>query len=506
MTLRIALGGLSHETNTYAVACFGLTKLDDFAISRGDKILETYRGTRTFIGGMLDGAAAIGATVVPTTFAITQPSGTIALDAFEALRDEILAGIDAAMSSGGVDAVALDLHGAGVVDGIDDLEGTLCASIRELVGDGVPIVAPLDLHGNITERMAEVIDLMLGVHYYPHTDMYERGVEVMEALPRLLSGELRPVTHVEHLPMLLPTSTTDFGPAKVVNELCWSLEGEPEVVDCTFFHGFPFTDTPQAGAHVVVTTNGDRALAERTAKRVASHIWDHREDFRAETETPEIAVRRAVAIAAEKGGPVVINDTADNSGGGAPGDGTHVLRALLDAAPPSGRAVFGFVYDPDVAAAAHRAGAGSTIDVHLGGKHDELHGAPLSLRAYVKCLTDGRFTYSTPMLEHVAASYGPMARLQVTSAGGATVDVLVGSARSQTFDAEVFLLHGIDVTRYDVVALKSSNHFRAGFAHLATEIVTADSPGLTTQRTEVFERSRASGPLWPKDPDATYAG
>lgn len=500
MTLRIALGGLSHETNTYAVACFGPTTLDDFAVTRGEEIRATYLGTRTFIGGMLDAADALGAEVAPTTFAITQPSGTIAREAFDALQGELLDGIATAMP---VDAVALDLHGAGVVDGIDDLEGTLCGAIRELVGVDVPIVAPLDLHGNITERMAEVIDLMLGVHFYPHTDMYERGVEAIEAIPRLLSGELRPVTHVEHLPMLLPTSTTDHGPAKVVNELCWSLERVPGVVDCTFFHGFPFTDTPQAGVHVVVTTDGDRELAVRTAKRVAAHIWEHREDFRPETETPELAIRRAMAIAAEQGGPIVVNDTADNSGGGAPGDGTHVLRALLDAAPK--RAVFGFLYDPEVAAAAHRAGVGATIDVHLGGKHDELHGAPLHLRVYVKCLTDGRFTYTTPMFANVRANYGQMARLQVTN-GPSTIDVLVGSARSQTFDVEVFLLHGIDVARYDVVALKSSNHFRAGFAALATDIVTADSPGLTTQRTEVFERSRASGLLWPRDPEASYRG
>jgi microcystin degradation protein MlrC len=496
--VRIALGGLSHETNTYALACFGPTVLEDFAVSRGEEIVRRYRGTRTFIGGMLDGADAIGAIVVPTTFAITQPSGTIARAAFDALKDELLDGIRAAMP---VDAVALDLHGAGVVEGIDDLEGTLVAEIRALVGDDVKIVAPLDLHGNITERMAEVIDLMLGVHYYPHTDMYERGLEAMEALPRLVSGELRPVTHVEHLPMLLPTSTTDHGPAKVVNELCWELEREPGVVDCTFFHGFPFTDTPEAGVHIVVTTDGDRALAERTAKRVAAHVWEHREDFRPETETPEIALRRAVAVAAERGGPVVVNDTADNCGGGAPGDGTHVLRALLEAKPD--RAAFGFLYDPEVAAAAHRAGVGATIDVRLGGKHDALHGEPLALRAYVKALTDGRFTYTTPMFGGMATSYGPMARLVVTE-GPSSVDILVGSERSQTFDTEVFLLHGIDVTRYDVVALKSSNHFRAGFAHLATEIITADSPGLTTQRTEVFERSRAAGPLWPKDPDAAY--
>jgi microcystin degradation protein MlrC len=494
--MRIALGGLSHETNTYAVGCFGLTELDAFEVSREQEILDRYAGTRTFIGGMLAGAGTLGAEVVPTVFAITQPSGTIARSAYDALKAELLERIEAALP---VDAVALEMHGAGVVDGVDDLEGDLASAIRELVGDEVKIVAPLDLHGNITERMAEALDLMLGVHYYPHTDMYERGEEAIAALPALRSGELRPVTHVEHLPMLLPASTTDRHPAKSVNELCWELEREAGVVDCTLFHGFPFTDTPQVGVHVVCTTNGDLALAEKTAKTVASWVWEHREGFRAETETPEIAVRRAMAAAAEapEGKPVVINDTSDNSGGGAPGDSTHLLRAMLDAGVTD--AVYGFLFDPEVAAAAHRAGVGATIDVRVGGKHDDLHGEPVPLRVYVKALTDGRFTYTTPMFGGMQASYGPMARLQVDG-----LDLLVGSARSQTFDTEVFLLHGIDVTRYRIVALKSSNHFRAGFAALASEIITSDSPGLTTQRTEVFDRTKAAGPLWPRDPEAAY--
>jgi len=139
------------------------------------------------------------------------------------------------------------------------------------------------------------------------------------------------------------------------------------------------------------------------------------------------------------------------------------------------------------------------IDVHLGGKHDDVHGAPVELHAYVKSLSDGRFTYTTPMFQGVRTSYGKMARLQVPG-----VDILVGSARSQTFDTEVFLLNGIDVTKYKIVALKSSQHFRAGFGHIAAEIITSDAPGLTTERVEAFERTRPAGPLWPKDPSATY--
>jgi microcystin degradation protein MlrC len=142
---------------------------------------------------------------------------------------------------------------------------------------------------------------------------------------------------------------------------------------------------------------------------------------------------------------------------------------------------------------------GATIDVALGGKYDDLHGAPLPLAAYVKCLTDGRFVRQALMGRGTHDDLGRMVRLHV---GG--LDILVSSVRQQTFDAEVFLLHGIDVTRYKIVALKSSNHFRAGFAPLAREIITADSPGLTTLRIERFPRRRNTQPLWPLDPGATY--
>ncbi len=490
--MRIAIGGISHETNTYADACFGRTGVGDFVIDRGEEIRLRYQETRTFVGGMLAAAQALGATVVPTLTAIAQPSGTIAADAYLALKTELLELLAAAMP---VDAVALELHGAGVVEGADDLEGDLAAAVRALVGADVPIVAPLDLHGNVTEAMADAIDLMLGVHYYPHTDMFERGEEAVAALPALLAGALKPTTHVEHLPMLTPTSTTDFGAAQLTNELCWELEKQPGVVDVTFFHGFPYTDTPEVGAHIVVTTDGAIDLARKLAKQVATDVWARRESFRPESDTPELAVRRAGSADIF---PVVINDTSDNCGGGAPGDGTHLLKAMLDAKLSS--ACFGFVYDPDVAAAAHRAGTGATIDVSLGGKHDDIHGAPLALRVYVKTLTDGRFTYTTPMLAGVRANLGPMARLVVDG-----IDIIVGSSRSQTFDAELFLLHGIDVTRYRIVALKSSQHFRAGFSDLAAQIITSDSPGLTTTQAEVFDRKRAASQLWPKNPGAEYS-
>jgi len=387
----------------------------------------------------------------------------------------------------------LTLHGAGVAEGVDDIEADLCRAVRDVVSAPIPIVLTLDLHGNVTDALAEHVQVLLGDHEYPHVDMYDRGREAVQLLPALLSGGLRPVTHVERLPMLLPTTTTSRGPLMAVNELCHLHELRSGVVDVTFFHGFPYTDVPAVGSSVVVTTHDDRALARSIGQEVAAFVWRRRDELRTRSLEPAEAIRMALDV---DGGPIVINETSDNPGGGAPGDGTHLLRAMLEARLEN--ACFGYLVDPETVAIAQRAGVGGEVDVRLGGKTDTLHGQPIETRAYVKALTDGEFRL-TAFAAGSRASMGPAARLRV---GG--VDVVVGSRRGQTFDAGPFLLHGIDVTRARVVALKSSHHFRAAFEPLARAIITADPPGLTTLRVESFERRRTRRPVWPLDPDAAY--
>jgi microcystin degradation protein MlrC len=489
--MRVAIAGISHETNTYAVESTGTTGLDRFLIRRGETIVERNRGVRTYVGGMLDAADAVGAEVLAAYQALAEPSGTIAADAYATMKADLLAAVEAALP---VDAVALELHGAGVVDGTPDLEGDLGVALRALVGPDVKLVAAFDLHGNVTDTMAEVYDLLLPVHLYPHTDMYERGYEAVSLLPGMLDGSIRPVVHVERLPMLLPAATTDPGyPAAEMNDLCFAVEAEAGVIDCAVFHGFPFTDTADVGVNVICTTNGDPELAEAGARGVAKWVWANRERFRPETQSPETAVRLAREATAW---PVVINDTADNPGGGSPGDATHVLRAFLE--DDLEGAVFGFICDPEVVEAAQRAGVGASIDVKLGGKHDTIHGDPIPVTGRVKCLTDGRFVLQQ-IMEGVELDLGPTARLTIGN-----VEVIVTSKPNQTFDPEVFLLHGIDVSRCKVIGLKSSNHFRAGFRDVAARIITADSPGLTTQRVDVFDRRHAPGPMWPLDAGAFY--
>jgi microcystin degradation protein MlrC len=477
--MRIAIAGIGHETNTY---CRGLTPAALFHVFRGEQMFRL-RGTESAVGGVLDACDELGIEPVPLLVAGAQPSGTIAFEAYDGFKQEILDGLRQAMP---VDGVFLEMHGAGVVDGISDLEGDLAQAVRDVVGEAVPVTATFDLHGNVTQPMCDALDGVFACHQYPHIDFHLRAREAISLIDRMLKENFRPVLHVETRPMLVPTTTTFEGIGKQMLEDVLDAEKEEGVIDVSWFHGFPYTDTEHVGTHVVVTTSGDREFAREVATRVADNIWAHREAFRPRSLSAAEAVAEALASDVH---PVVINETSDNCGGGTPGDGTHLLKAMLDAKLE--RACFGFIVDPEVAAQAHEAGVGAEIKVALGGKYDDLHGGTLHLDAYVKALHDGRLVMLA-MMKGAPMNYGRMARLVVDG-----IDLVVASRRSQTFDVAPFLAVGIDVSEYDIVALKSSNHFRAGFKDIAKKIVTADPPGLTTHHIEIFEREHAPGALWP---------
>jgi microcystin degradation protein MlrC len=507
---RIAIGQVSHETNTFSPP----TTLEMFKTGHwdhGEAILARERGTRTYLGGMIDAAERLGITAVPTFSTTTEPWGTITREAYEAIVAELLRDIRAAMP---VDAVCLALHGAAIAEWHSDVESDVLAAVREAVGPEIPIAVTLDLHGNISPRMLRVATGLFGVHQYPHTDEYERGEEAIGFLLRVLRRDITPAMAIETLPLLIPASPSALEPVRSINASCHRWEHEHGMVDCAFFHGFSHTDLPDAGVTVVATAERDPALARRAARAVAEEIWARREAFHAALPQAAEAVAEAVRLtkagngqrgrtaagtapADDAGGPVVINETSDNPGGGAPGDGTHLLRAMLDARLTD--SVFGTMFDPEVADAAHRAGVGAEIRVRLGGKHDRLHGAPLDLEVYVRSLTDGRFRLTTPMGQGAPMDLGRMALLQCGGLG-----IVVASRRTQVLDREPFLLHGIDVTRCRIIGLKSSAHFRAGFTSIARAIVTADPPGITTANLFNLPYRRLRRPIYPFDADAVY--
>lgn len=484
--MRIAIGQIAHETNTFSSVKTDIKMFKSYEWLHGDEILNKHTGVRNYVGGMIDAARNQDIELVPIFSTYCNPSGSITKHTFEVIKDELMSGLKAA---GELDAICLALHGAGVAEGYDDIEGEILKELRREFGYNIPIVASLDLHGNITDTMVKEADALFGVNFYPHTDSYDRGMEAMAMAVKMVNGEVKPTMSLVKLPLLLFFTTTYESPEKDINELCWELEKREGIIDCTFFHGFVRADIPDIGASVITITNNNQQEADKLAQKVANKIWELRADFIRKFPTPKEGIEQALNINSK---PIVINEASDNPGSGTPGDGTILLQKMLKTNAP--KTCFGFIYDPEVAEAAHRAGVGAMIRVKLGGKTDEMHGEPLAIEAYVKSLTDGKFIQSSPVSKGSRVNLGKSVRLQVGN-----VDVIVCSVKTQTLDEQVFLLHGINVADYKIVALKSCQHFRAAFRLIAKEIITVDSPGLSTSSAAYFTYENIPWPIYPLD-------
>jgi microcystin degradation protein MlrC len=204
----------------------------------------------------------------------------------------------------------------------------------------------------------------------------------------------------------------------------------------------------------------------------------------------------ARALAAE-GRPIVLADMADNTGGGAAGDGTEILRELLRVGARG--ATVACIWDAAAVAACVKAGVGARIMLEIGGKVDDRHGAPVSVTGTVRTLSDGRFVHRGPMMHGLPGRLGPTAVLDVND-----VKVILISYRWQTLDPEMIRFVGIDPLLEKILVVKSTIHYRAAFEPIAKEIIEVDAPGLSSSNLSRFEYRRIRRPIFPLDPDLEY--
>jgi microcystin degradation protein MlrC len=376
--LRVAIGGISHETNAFSSIQTDLALFQRRTLLRGQALIDGSRGVSNTLGGMVDAAEGLGWTLVPTIFASATPSGRVQRGTFETLLNELLDGLRAAEPST-LDGVLLALHGALVAEAVSDGEGEILRRVRQLVGPALPIVVVLDFHANLTPAIAQHADVVIGYETYPHVDPYARGAEAVVTLARVQSGAIRPVRALRQVPMLTPlTAQWTLGPTPMRDLMRLALEAErqPGIVCVMLAGGFPFSDIHDAGLAVLVTADGDQALADATAERLALECWERREFFRVElTPVAEAIARLQTATR----GPIVLADVADNPGAGGSNDGTTILDALVRASVQD--VAFGVIADPASVARAEAIGAGGQGLFHLGGKLDHLHGPTLELPA-----------------------------------------------------------------------------------------------------------------------------
>ena len=476
---RILIAGFQHETNTFAPSLAdwaAFTRGDSFpAYMRGQALVESLSGINIPVAGFMEAARLKGWTVLPSCWAGAIPSSYVTRDAFERIAGAILEDVQSARNSGGLDAIYLDLHGAAVAEHADDSEGELLARLRALVGPDLPMVASLDLHANVTQRMLSAADALVSYRTYPHVDMAATGELAAQLLARRLRAGCKEPMFARRIPYLIPLNaqSTWMEPARRVYDELLALDDEFGTV-LSFCMGFPAADFAECAPMVW----GYGAEAERAVERLYASAAEPTQ-WRLDCVDARDAVVQAMALASESAQPVVIADTQDNPGAGGDSNTTGMLRALMAQGAGRkfpGQVALGLLFDAAAGRAAMEAGVGAELQLSLGTAVPTFTGslsdAPVQGRFKVLAVSDGRCKLTGPMMTGLTVHLGPSACLEIEG-----IRIAVVSGKKQLLDRELLRMVGIHHEQMRIVVVKSSNHFRADFSPHSSHILVAKAAG-----------------------------
>jgi len=464
----------------------------DFNICWGDQMVARHHNVGTEVGGALHTFSQHpGVEIVPGYSACAVTSGGTLGDAsFKRIAQEFLDAVRGAKDA--VDGIYMSLHGALAAESELDVEGYLLAETRRIVGENVPVVISLDLHGILTDLMLTHSDAALVYHTYPHVDFFQTGERAARLLLRILAGEVKPVTARVRIPALvrgneLITASGRFG--QCVREAL-DVENSEDGVSGGMFIGNPFTDVPDLGSNAFIVTDNNPQRAEREAIRIANLFWGMREHL----HQPLTPLRESVELAAEAKGRVVLVDAADATSSGASGDSNAILRALLEA--NYRRTTLIPIVDASAVDEAFRAGVGSTVRIPIGGSLDRRRFTPVEMRGRVHLLSEGQFRNESH------GSQWDSGRTAVLHSENITL-VMTSKAVS-LYDRSLFLAHGQDPAAFETVIVKSPHCQPHMYEQGAALVLNVDAPGSTSANLKSLGHTRCSRPIFPLDEDVTF--
>ena len=483
--MRLFLAGLGTETNSFASFPTGLAEFHEHMWAEGsvEKLPTTPQSAPT--QHWVASATALGWEVVQSLHARAQPAGPTTRAAYEFMRDRILSDLAAA---GPVDAVLLFLHGAMIADGYDDCEADLVSRIRAHVGAKVRIGVELDLHANMDEAIVDAADIIVIYKAYPHNDYAERADDLFELMRRTLAGEIEPVMALFDCRVICLFPTTREGPMVGFTEEMFAAEGKDGILSLSLNHGFPWADLPIAGAKMLAIADRDIAIARRAAEDFGKRFYR----VRADATLPFTPFAEAIEEAKKKGDkPLLLADTADQIGSGAPGDTTHVLKALLDAGIRNAAVVP--IWDQLAVGICRNVGVGAKLKLRLGGKFEPHSGPPLDVEAEVLLLKENA-TQSALRGERI-----PIGNIAVIRVAG--IEVLLSDLRINVFTPTIFEENGITLADKQVISIKNLYKHRDVFRPITRDQLFVATPGTSNPDWKSLPFQRLSRPMWPLDPD-----
>ena len=482
--MRVFIACLGTETNTFSSLPTGEQTYRDTAVFDGDATRHTPNPFSLPLHIWRERAEAEGHEVIEGLCAFAQPAGRTIRRVYEGYRDRILEQAEAALP---LDLVLVNMHGAMVAEGYDDCEGDLLAGLRAVVGPDAVIGGELDLHCHITPLMLEAATALVTYKEYPHIDIGERADDLFRLCHDAAHGRTRPVMAAHDCRMISMWRTTDEPMRTFVNRMK-AREGSDGILAVSFGHGFPWGDVAEVGAKTLVVADGDADKAAALAADLGARLWAMREETRPTAIGIDEAIDRALAI---DGGPVVLADVSDNAGGGAPSDSTFILERLI--ARGVGDAASGLYWDPVAVRFCMEAGEGATLRLRIGGKCGPDSGNPVDLTVTVERIVTGAAQTFGAARNRIGDA------VWVRAEGG--LDLVLNTVRTQVFHPDAFTAVGLDPAGKKIVVVKSTQHFHAGFAPIAKEILYVAAPGAIAPDFAAIPYTKLAKPYWPRVED-----
>lgn len=491
--MRIAIGQLWQESNTLNPLPTTLADYEAFGIFEGAAILQQFAETNE-LGGFIQSLRAWPdpPEIVGLMRFAAWPSGPVDAATFKILMDRMMEKLEQA---GRLKAVLLALHGSMVAEGETDVEGYLLQRVRAHIGPKIPLVATLDLHANITQRMVDAADVLTLYHTAPHVDVMGTGKRGAEALRRILLEGAKPVTAFRKLPMVVPAERANTqNPDSFSYGVRKTLEGWERnhfVLSAGLATVQPWLDIPDLGSAVLVVCDGAawKSWADESCSSLANEVWNHRRDYLPELVDIAYAVRAAHV---RSDGLTVISDSADATTSGSTGDSTALLSELIkyDWLRP---AVVTLV-EPETVAEAARRGIGAEWMASLGGTRNPRDFRSITLPVRVQNVFDAKFILSGHLAEKLPIDMGRSVVLTHKN-----VHIVVTSRTGPHFAPHLFQAAGLDPFTASVLIAKSPCGFRAAYADRAKQIFVVRAPGCAPSDFWKLPFTHIPRPLWPWD-------
>jgi microcystin degradation protein MlrC len=489
---RVFLAGIFHETHSFSGEQTGI---EGFVIHRGRQLLER-AGDASQVDGFLSVANREGWEVVPSVTYTGGASGTVDHAVFEAFWSEVKPVLEAALAQG-LDAIHLSLHGAMVTSGCDDPEGELMARIRAMPGaEQLPLYGVCDLHGTLTPRMGALSDCLIFYRECPHTDAYDCAVLSTELLARCLKTGIRPKHRVLVTPIVWPptgTGTKD-GPMRALEDAARRLERTvPGALALNVVGGYAFSDVPHAGVAFSIITEGSEEDAAAALSELGRIAWDMRHGGIPAEHDLDTVMRDFKPGR----GPVLVVEPADNIGGGAPGDCTEVLRAMLKY-DIQGAGIT--IADKEAVAALQDVPLGGRKTLPIGGKGSPLDPGPVTLEVELVSRSNGVFELEDHH-SHLVGSLGKIINMgpsAVVRHRGLTI--LLTSKKLPPFDLGQWRSQGVNPEDLSMIGIKAAVGHRVAYEPIASGSFTVSTAGPCTSDVTRLPYKHLRRPVFPLDP------